>query len=418
MPSPAVPDRTSLPAIAPHPSAAGRGVRPTPSLTATVLLVSSLTVLANATIAPSLPGLARAFADVPGIETLAGLVLSLPALAVVLCAAPFGWAADRFETRAVLTIAMLAYALGGASGALAQTMPQILAGRLLLGAGVAGTLTIATQLAADRWHGAERARFMGWQGAAISATGIASLVAGGALAELSWRAPFAIYLVALPVAALAWIVVPRRRGRAMLGSPAAPTSREPFPWRTLAPTGGLLFLAMVFVLLVATRLPFLLGEIGVSSPGTIGATLALMTVASFPTGLFYGRVRARLEPPAIAAIAFALMGTGFAIISASHALGVATLGILVTGTGIGLIIPNQNVWLMAQVPETARGRASGLMTTCLFAGQFASPIASGALLAVMDLSAVFLAFALVAAAAALALWIGSPDRLHASEDRR
>ncbi|MEM7709604.1 MAG: MFS transporter, partial [Pseudomonadota bacterium] len=166
-----------------------------------MLAISSLTVLANATIAPSLPGLARAFADTSGIETLAGLVLSLPSLAIVLTAAAFGWAADRFDRRAVLVVAMLAYEIGGASGALAQTMPQILAGRLVLGIGVAGTLTVATQLAADLWHGSDRARFMGWQGAAISATGIASVAGGGLLAELSWRAPFVIYLMALPICA-------------------------------------------------------------------------------------------------------------------------------------------------------------------------------------------------------------------------
>lgn len=394
-----------LPASTPHP--VGRAVGPTPALAATVLFATSLTVLANATIAPALPGLARAFAGTPGIETLAGLVLSLPSLAVVLTAAAFGWAADRLDRRAVLTLAVIAYALGGASGAVAQTMPQILAGRLLLGLGVAGTLTIATQLAADHWHGADRARFVGWQGAAISAAGIASVAGGGLLAELSWRAPFAAHLVALPVAALAWVVVPPGRARSAGDAPADPGG--PFPWGVLALAGGVLFLAMVFILLAATRLPFLLGEMGVRSPGVIGATLALMTLASFPTGLFYGRVRARLEPRAIAATALALMGAGFAVVSQSGTLPPVMLGVLVTGSGLGLLIPNQTVWLMAHVPEGARGRASGLMTTLLFAGQFASPIASGALLAWMDLHAVFLAFALAIGAAALALAVGGRD---------
>ena len=397
----------SSPSARSPPDGVGRADGPSPSVTATLLLVSSLTVLANATVAPSLPGLARAFADTPGIETLSGLVVSLPSLAVVLTAASFGWAADRFERKTVLIVALIAYALGGASGALAGTLPQILAGRLLLGVGIAGALTVATQTAADLWHGADRARFMGWQGAAISAAGIASLIAGGALAELSWRAPFAIYLLALPVAVLVQVVVPRRRGRATNAfSGNGRTSREPFPWRVLALTGGVMFLVMVFILLAATRLPFLLGEIGVRSPGLIGLTLALMTVASFPTGLLYGRVRARLEPRAIAVIALGLMGAGFAVISRADALPVAMLGILVTGSGLGLIIPNQNVWLMAHVPDAARGRAAGLMTMLLFAGQFVSPIVSGALLALMDLHALFLVFALGIGTVAIALQVG------------
>lgn len=375
------------------------------ALTAAVLALAALPVLANATIAPSLPGLADAFSEVPRIETLAALVLSLPSLAVVLTAALFGIAADRLDQRKLLVTVLLAYALGGTSGALAQTMPQILAGRLILGIGVAGTLTLATQMAADHWQGSDRARLMGWQGAAISAVGIASLIAGGALAEWSWRAPFAIYLAALPLAAFAWMVVPRGTG----GSQTPPTGTGgddgglPFPWAVLAVTGGVLFAVMVFMFLAATRLPFLLSKIGVTSPGLIGATLALMTVASFPGGVFYGRVRARAEPQAIAAVALGLMAAGYAVISQADALPVVTLGILVTGSGLGLVIPNQTVWLMAHVPASARGRAAGLMTMLLFAGQFVSPLISGVLLGWMDLPGVFLAFAFALGAIALAL---------------
>jgi MFS family permease len=224
--------------------------------------------------------------------------------------------------------------------------------------------------------------------------------------------------MALPITVAAWAVVPRAI------PPAAPTEAggsggPPFPWAILVLTGGLMFLVMAFIFLAATRLPFLLEGIGVTSPGLIGLTLALMTVASFPTGLFYGRVRARLEPRVIAAFALALMGAGFAIISQFHALPPVMLGIVTTGLGLGLIIPNQNVWLMAHVPEAARGRASGLMTMLLFGGQFASPILSGALLTVMDLHAVFATFAAAILAVAAVLWLGAGTSLTrlAGEDR-
>lgn len=378
--------------------------RPGSFLTGVVLAVSSLTVLANATVAPALPGIAATFADTPGIETLAGLVVSLPSLAVVLTAALFGWAADRLDRNRLLVLALAAYALGGASGLFAQTMPQILAGRLLLGVGVAGTLTIATQIAADLWHGPDRARFMGWQGAAISACGILSLIGGGAVAEVSWRAPFAIYLMAIPVALLALAALPRT-GTGQ-NSPTEPAPAARIPWAILALTGGILFVTMVFILLAATRLPFLLVEIGVTSPGLIGVTLALMTVASFPGGFFYGRIRARFASSTIAIAALTLMGTGFVLISQAQALPLVIVGILTTGAGLGAIIPNQNVWLMAHVPEGARGRAAGLMTTLLFAGQFVSPLVSAVALSFTDLSGVFLTFALGGLAVAAALAVG------------
>lgn len=382
---------------------------PATALTATVLAVSSLTVLANATIAPSLPGLARAFAGTPEIETLAALVLSLPSLAIVMTAAAFGWMADRFDRRTVLIVALACYALGGASGAIAQTMPQILAGRLLLGVGVAGTLTIATQLAADLWHGPDRARFMGWQGAAISACGVASLLVGGALAEVSWRGPFLVYLAAIPVAVAVWWLLPKRDRTPVAMAAVESQDGAPFPWAVFALTGGLLFLAMVFMFLTATRLPFLIQGIGVASPGLIGMTLALINLASFATGLSYGRVRSKLAAPLIAAVALSLMGAGYVLISQAETLPLVMLGLVTTGLGLGLVIPNQNVWLMAHVPDDQRGRASGLMTTVLFLGQFVSPLVSGALLLVMGLHGVFLTFGLTIMAVAVCLLVG--DRI-------
>ncbi len=380
-----------------------RNRQPLPSsgLTVFVLLLSSLTVMANATISPSLPGLSRTFGDTPNIETLAGLVVSLPSLAIVLTAAAFGWAADRFDRNRLLTLALLAYAIGGASGLFAQNMPQILAGRLVLGIGVAGTLTIATQIAADRWQGPARARFMGRQGAATSMMAIVSLLVGGALAELTWRGPFALYSLAFPLAVWLWFVMPKSRPARAEGQKS--TAPETFPWKIMAVTGGIIFSVMTFIFLVATRLPFLLDEIGESSPSVIAVTMAMMTVASFPAGLLYGRIRARFDPPQIAVAALLLMAVGYFIVSAASSAPMVGLGVMVTGIGLGAIIPNQTVWLMAHVPDNARGQASGLMTTFLFGGQFASPFVSAALLQVTDLHGLFLWFAVGAVFVAVLL---------------
>jgi hypothetical protein len=50
---------------------------PSQAVTAAVLLLGGMTVMANATVSPSLPALRAHFADVPGIDTLAGLVVTL-----------------------------------------------------------------------------------------------------------------------------------------------------------------------------------------------------------------------------------------------------------------------------------------------------------------------------------------------------
>ena len=107
--------------------------KPGRRLTVSVLLLAAMTIMANATIAPSLPGLKAHFADVAGIDTLTGLILTLPSLAIMLSAGLVGWMADRFSRQTMLAASALAYAIGGTTGLWAETLPQLLAGRLVLG---------------------------------------------------------------------------------------------------------------------------------------------------------------------------------------------------------------------------------------------------------------------------------------------
>jgi MFS family permease len=163
------------------------------NVTVAVLLLASLTIMSNATIAPSLPGLKAHFASTPGIETLSGLILSLPSLAIVLTAGLTGWLADRINRQTLLILSGLLYVLGGTSGLWVGSIEAMLVGRFILGIGVAGTMTLAMTWGADLWQGPARARFLGFQGAAMSGGGIVVVLLGGALAALHWRGAFAVY---------------------------------------------------------------------------------------------------------------------------------------------------------------------------------------------------------------------------------
>lgn len=64
---------------------------PGPFVTISVLMLSGMTVMANATIAPALPALKAQYGAVHGIETLVGLLMTLPSLAIMLTASLAGW---------------------------------------------------------------------------------------------------------------------------------------------------------------------------------------------------------------------------------------------------------------------------------------------------------------------------------------
>jgi MFS family permease len=373
----------------------------------TLLLVSSLTVMANATIAPSLPGLKDAFSTTPGISTLTGLAMTLPSLSVVLTAWLVGILADRTEQRRLLIIGLIGYATFGVSGSLAPDMITLLAGRIGLGVGVAVTMTVASAMVASFWQGPARQRFTGVQGAAMSAGGVIFLLAGGAVAAFHWRAPFVLYALALPIALLALWALPKRPPvqRALNTAPAQ------LALRPLLIVCGFAVFSMVMFYLVPTKLPFRLGELGITSTIISGIAIAAMTASSVPTALLFGKLRQRFQPAILLAASFAFMAAGYALIGLATGLLLVIAGSLIAGLGIGMLMPNMMSTVMSSTPPQAQGKAAGLLTSAIFAGQFLSPLISGPLADQFGLSMVYLgAAAILALVAAFLVLSGKKAR--------
>ena len=118
--------------------------------------------------APALPSINDHFSEIEYSGLLVRLVLTLPALFIVLAGPLTGWFLDRKGRLRLLVPAMLLYAIAGSSGLYLDSIWAILAGRALLGVAVAGIMTSATTLIADYYKGPERAQLMGWQAAFTS----------------------------------------------------------------------------------------------------------------------------------------------------------------------------------------------------------------------------------------------------------
>ena len=63
---------------------------------------------------------------------------------------------------------------------------------------------------------------------------------------------------------------------------------------------------------------------------------------------------------------------------------------LLAGLGMGIMIPNANVWVMQLAPIEIRGREIGRLTTFWFMGQFLSPLLLLPLLDIFDQEQMFL----------------------------
>jgi MFS family permease len=255
-------------------------------------------------------------------------------------------------------------------------------------------MTLGMAWAADLWQGEARARFLGLQGAAMSAGGIVVMLLGGFAAMLHWRGAFAVYAIVLPIAVYALMMLAphaRRINAARLAPAAAAAPPAAFPWRAFAVVGPLGFVFMVTFYVIPTRLPFLMEALSIDNAGVIGATLALMTLVSVPGALMYGRIRQAVTPMAIFAFSFAMMGVGLILISQASGIALVIAGVILIGIGMGPSMPNYTTYFMAVVPPSLRGRASGMLTTAFFAGQFMSPLVTAPLVGQFGLSGSFAA---------------------------
>ncbi|HWI10068.1 MAG TPA: MFS transporter, partial [Burkholderiaceae bacterium] len=151
--------------------------------------------------APALPAMAAKFAASFGGNgaLFAQLVMTVPALMLILAAPLAGVLVERLGRRPVLLASLLLFTLAGAGALVTPDAVSLMICRVLLGIAGGGVLTVCLSMAADFAEGGPRERLLGFAVAGASALAAVALVGGGRLVdELGWRAPFALYLLGIP----------------------------------------------------------------------------------------------------------------------------------------------------------------------------------------------------------------------------
>ncbi|WPP49085.1 MFS transporter [Catalinimonas niigatensis] len=360
---------------------------------ATLLLAATMTVMAGAIIAPSLPQIAEVFENIPRIDLLTKLVLTLPALFIAIFSPIAGKIADSLGRLPLLMGSLLLYALGGAAAYLLNDVYLILVSRAVLGISVAGVMTATVTLAGDYFQGKERESFIGIQSAFMALGGVVFVIVGGLLADLSWRAPFLIYLLSLlslPILLLAWWVL--KEPARMPSKPANDTqersSATALPgivWLIYASV----FTGMILFYMIPVQIPFLLKELGVVENTLSGVAIGTGTFFAAVASLSYRKLAQKMSFQTFFALAYLLIAVGYGLISISESFTTLLMSLGISGLGLGLLIPNTNIWLLSILPEKVRGFGMGLSGAFLFIGQFFSPIAVKPLVDAFSLSAAF-----------------------------
>ncbi|KWS32815.1 MULTISPECIES: MFS transporter [Pseudomonas] len=339
----------------------------TPSALAafTLLAIACLTIMVGCVIVPGLPRIAGEL----GIDHGVGLLVTLPALGVVLFGPIAGRLVDRFGLYNSLMAGLIAYGALGMAGAAIHGPWAVYTDRLCLGAATAVIMSSGTGLISALYTGSARLTMIARQGMSIELGGVVFLFIGGLLATIGWAWPFVLYLVAWIFAAMLFCFVPRlqhspqERGDEGGRDAAVPQSLKIV--FTAAVMSMLCFFTGIIVLPIALR------ELGLNEAQT-GYFLSFISLIAVGAAAMMPRFVNRIGEHRTIAIAFACYAVAHVVFAIGDGLSIYLGGAIALGAGFGLSVPLVNHMTIEQSHSQLRGRNLAYLSMAIFFGQFIS----------------------------------------------
>ena len=357
--------------------------KPTKLTLVAILLSSMLILMGGAAVAPALNEIKLAF---PGQDFMTSLIITLPSLAVAIVGYAVGLAADRFGKVKVLFLALTIFVVAGVASYWLPTLESILVVRFILGIGIAGITSTVTALIAEYYGGIQRVKVLSYQSAAMGIGVLILEFTGGTLAEISWRTPFLVYLIGIPILIMAILSMREPRmsehDKDEIADIVAHEKFRKADYKIVALCYVSIFFCMNLVFLLPTSIPIVLSGLGVSS-SIVGLFLGFHGVANAVFSILYRRITARIPPFRILGLGFLCMGVGFAVLILWPSVPLAIFTLIITGVGVGMIVPSLVNTLAGEVTGSNSGSIMGGYGTCLNFGQFAISLLSVPLLALL-----------------------------------
>ena len=351
----------------------------------TLLIASTLTTMSSAAISPSLPNIALAFESNPKAVLLSKLIVTVPALLIAL-SAPFAgkWIDIQGRLR-LFIIGLVIYTVSGTSGFFLNDLYLILVGRALLGISIGIIMTVVTTLIGDYFEGKARLEIMGLKTAYVAIGGMMFVSVGGFLADISWRFPFLLYSMSIFVLLLVfkYLKEPTREIH------HSKEKGEKGASMRLVIVFSTAFIVMLLFYMIPVQIPFQMKEIGIDKSSMTGVALAINTLAVAIGSILFRKIKTRINFPTLFSMGFALIGGGYLLIWLATNFALMVSGMVVSGIGLGFILPGVGLWMLELSTTSDRGRNTGILTTSMFLGAFASPIATQPLISSSNLSSTF-----------------------------
>lgn len=328
----------------------------------TILSISLLTVMAGAAIAPALGVISEHFSGQSPL--LIQLIVSLPALFIILTNLVFPWLCRLMKTRTLALTGLALYVLSGAGAFFVDDIWLLLVFRALMGVSVGMIMPLSTGLLAYYFPPEEQAGLMGLSAAMNQLGGVVATFLAGMLAGISWNYAFLVYLLGLITFILVAVFLPNER---LSGRGGVSLSLL----RRFHPSVVGMFLVMILFFVYPTN--FALTASGILSEMGVTLTMVGLDVVAFLVGLVFGNIMKHFaaQMKYIAPLGFA---AGYLCLATGSGPVWLLLGSAFIGIANGIGVPYLNTIGSVKAGKEAATTVMPLLSAALYLGQFLSPL--------------------------------------------
>lgn len=342
-------------------------------------------------IVPAIPAIRDHF----GLDNFEiGLITGVYLFPGLFSAVAAGFLVERIGERKVVVGGLAVFGLAGGLLLFQNDLATLLIARFIQGIVFGALLSITVGIIGSvAPSGAAAHRGQSRRIVAMAVSEALFPVVGGLLLAVSWYAPFGMQLLTLPLAVVAWFVLPdARKAEDEKGSGDGPRRSV---WQAPAIVGVQILAAARFIVKfsVLTYAPVLAVDSVGMSAALLGQLVGVAMALAAITALLSERLASRWRSSELILACMLLIAVSLVLIGAASSVWMVAVGLLVFGAQDGVYGVAHNVLANEMAPTGARMAYIGLTGTVRNVGKFIAPLTFGAVTLVLPLAGTFFAFA-------------------------